>query len=162
MPKSITVIIYLLAVLLICLQYSCDPIEKNNDMSINEKTEAGLKKSIEKLIAPDDDYGIEDLDAIYHKDMIVILIDHLDNKKLFRKDEFMSMIAKKVEEKDEEDNTWVQFHHIDVTDDKGLIIMKRKVNLTGKKSQLHASIDFVWEDNRWQIIRENILSQPLY
>jgi len=39
--------------------------------------------------------------------------------------------------------------------------VKRRVSLTEKKSELTVILDFIWEDNRWQLIRENIFSNLL-
>ena len=127
----------------------------------DEKTEVGLKKAIGRLITPDANFGINDLDSIYHEDMVVVMIDEKDNKAVFYKEKFKHMIAKKLNTKDGQDNTWVKFHHTEIMGDKAFMVMTRKVNITGEKRKLQVSLDFVWEDMRWQITKENIYSQPL-
>ena len=48
-----------------------------------------------------------------------------------------------------------------VNKDNGHIKVKRRVNLTDRKNELTVFLDFIWSDNLCQIIRENILSNPL-
>ena len=127
----------------------------------DEKTEEGLKKAIYRLIEPDENFGIAALDSIYHDDMVVVMIDANDNKNVFRKEAFKKLIASKLEGEERTKNTWAKFIHTEINQDKGHIVVKRRVNLTEQKSELTVILDFVWEDNRWQIIRENILSHPL-
>lgn len=127
----------------------------------DEKTEKGLVKAINRLIEPDEDFGIAVLDSIYHKDMIVIMIDENDRKTVFRKKAFMELISSKLQGDEGTNNTWAKFIHTEVNQDRGHIVVKRRVKLTEEKSELTVILDFVWEDNRWQITRENILSKPI-
>ncbi|TMM55788.1 nuclear transport factor 2 family protein [Maribacter algarum] len=127
----------------------------------DEKTELGLKRAINRLIEPDENFGVAQLDAIYHDDMMVIMIDPNDNKTTFKKDAFKELIASKLEGEERTKNSWAKFIHLEVNEDRGHIVVKRRVNFTEEKSELIVILDFVWEDNRWQIIRENILIQPL-
>lgn len=153
--------ISLILFLTVSLIYSCNESKTKTMEQNNEKTEAGLKRAVQKLITPDKDFGVKDLDAIYHDDMIVIIIDDQDNKQVFNKKEFIKIIESKLKTDESENNKWVKFHHVEVNQNKGLTIMTRKVNLTGEKRKLHVSIDYVWESNRWQITREHLYSQPL-
>lgn len=123
---------------------------------LDEKTELGLIKAINKLIEPDESFGMATLDAIYHDDMIVIMIDKNDDETIFKKDAFKKLIASKLEGEERTKNTWAKFIHTEVNQDKGHIVVKRRVNLTEEKSELTVILDFVWEDNRWQITREVI------
>lgn len=124
----------------------------------DKKTEFGLKKAINRLIKPGENFGMTTLDSIYHDDMIVIMIDQNDNKSIFRKDAFKKLIASKLDGEERTNNTWAKFVHIEVNQDKGHIVVKRRVNLTEEKSELTVILDFIWKDNRWQIIREVILT----
>ena len=126
----------------------------------DEKTEEGLKKVINRLIEPDEDFGIATLDAIYHDDMIVVMIDENDHKSIFRKEAFKKLIASKLEGDERTKNTWAKFIHIEVNKDNGHIVVKRRINLTNRINELTVILDFLWFNNRWQIIRETILSKP--
>ncbi len=148
-----------LNILLISLViFSCN--EPKNQISYmkqqDEQTEKGLIKSINRLIEPDENFGLATLDSIYHNDMIVIMIDQNDNKNIFKKDEFKTLIASKLEGEERTKNTWAKFIHTEVNQDKGHIVVKRRVSLTEENNELTVILDFVWEENRWQIIREVI------
>lgn len=128
----------------------------------DKKTEEGLKASLNQLINPDENFGRDELKLIYHDELVVIMIDTKDNKNVFRKPEFVALIGTKLDNKEEhKSNNWAKFHHIEVNGNKGYIIVERKLNLTGSKTKLLVAIDFVWENKRWQIIRENIYAQEL-
>ena len=127
----------------------------------DEKTVKGLKKAINRLIEPDENFGMDALDAIYHDDMVVVMIDENDNKNVFQKDAFKKLIASKLEGEERTKNTWAKFIHIEVNKDKGHIVVKRRINLTDQKNELTVFLDFLWLEDRWQIIRENILSRSL-
>lgn len=124
----------------------------------DEKTVSGLKKALYRLIEPDENFGLETLDSIYHNDMLVIMIDEEDTKNEFRKEEFKKLIASKLEGEQRTNNTWAKFIHLEVNNDKGHIVVKRKINLTDKQKEITVILDFVWEENRWQIIREVIFT----
>lgn len=147
-------------VLLSIVMFSCNESKNKNSRmkKQDEKTELGLKKALNRLIEPDENFGIAQLDAIYHDDMIVIMIDPNDNKTIFKKEAFKKLIASKLEGEERTKNTWARFIHSEVNQDKGHIVVKRRINLTEEKSELIVVLDFVWEENRWQIIREVIFS----
>ncbi len=147
-------------VVLSIVMFSCNEYKNENSKmkKQDEKTELGLKKALNRLIEPDENFGIAQLDAIYHDDMIVIMVDPNDNKTIFKKEAFKKLIASKLEGEERTKNTWAKFIHSEVNQDKGHIVVKRRINLTEEKSELIVILDFVWEENRWQIIREVIFS----
>lgn len=140
------------------MMLSCNESKKQiTTMKIlDEKTELGLIKAINRLIEPDENFGMATLDAIYHDDMTVIMIDKNDEETIFKKDAFKKLIASRLEGEERTKNTWAKFIHTEVNQDKGHIVVKRRVNLTEEKSELIVILDFVWQDNRWQITREVI------
>ena len=77
-------------VVLSIVMFSCNEYKNENSKmkKQDEKTELGLKKALNRLIEPDESFGIAQLDAIYHDDMIVIMIDPNDNKTIFKKEAF--------------------------------------------------------------------------
>lgn len=155
--KSIQLIIVLIAF----ANHSYGQVHKKNNMYIDEKTEEGLLVAINRLIEPDDNFSIATLDSIYHDDMVVIMFDEEGNKNVFNKEAFKILIASKLEDKMNKKNSWAKFLHVELNQEKGHIVVKRRVNLTETKSELTVILDFVWEDDRWQIIRENIFSHSI-
>jgi hypothetical protein len=140
------------------MMLSCNESKKQNTTMklLDKKTELGLIKAINRLIEPDENFGMATLDAIYHDDMTVIMIDKNDDETIFKKDAFKKLVASRLEGEERTKNTWAKFIHTEVNLDKGHIIVKRRVNLTEEKSELTVILDFVWQDNRWQITREVI------
>ena len=122
------------------------------------KTEEGLKKALNRLIEPDENFGMDLLNAIYHDSLTVIMIDPNDHKTIFKKDAFKKLIASKLEGDEKNKNTWAKFIHIEVNQDKGHIVVKRRINLGDEKKEIIVILDFIWEEDRWQIIREVIFS----
>ncbi len=144
------------------LLFSCkDPKNQNQNMKHqDEQTEKGLIKAINRLIKPDKNFSLATLDSIYHDDMIVIMIDQNDNKNILKKDEFMTLIASKLEGEERTKNTWAKFIHTEVNQNNGHIVVKRRVNLTEKNNELTVILDFLWEEDHWQITREVIFTHP--
>ncbi|MGQ7845184.1 hypothetical protein ACUNV4_11955 [Granulosicoccus sp. 3-233] len=54
---------------------------------------------------------------------------------------------------------WAQYHLVEADDTRGHILISRRNNVTGRRQLLTLSIDFVLEDDRWQISREVIMSR---
>lgn len=126
------------------------------------KTEEGLKATLQKLINPSDDFGREELELIYHNEMLVLIIDDKGKKNELKKPEFVQLIGAKLDNREEhKNNNWAKFHHISINGNNGHIIVERKLNLTGAKTKLLVNIDFIWQDERWQITREVIYSMNL-
>lgn len=126
------------------------------------KSEEGLKVSLLKLINPSINFGRDDLEVIYHDEILIIIIDEKGNKKEFKKSEFIELIGLKLDNLEEhKNNNWAKFHHVNVKGNNGHIIVERKLNLTGIKTKLLVNIDFIWQDEHWKIIREVIYSMSL-
>jgi len=126
---------------------------------MNNKTITDLKKTIESLIKAGTTFDLERLERTYHDNLKVIMIDENGQKMISDKESFKSLFRTKLENGDEPLNDWAEFNHIEQTKDKGLIIVTRKVNLTGVEKEIVLSIDLVWENDRWQVIREVIFTR---
>ncbi|WP_298419249.1 hypothetical protein [uncultured Kordia sp.] len=122
------------------------------------KTTTGLQKTIETLIKAGTSFDLEKLNKLYHNDLQVIMIDTEKQKMLATKTEFIQLFEAKKANNEQDLNTWAAIHHVHVKENTGLVILDRKVNLTGTESLINLNIDFVWEDNRWQVTREVILT----
>lgn len=122
------------------------------------KTESGLQETIEMLIQAGTSFDLELLDQLYHKDLQIIMLDAEKQKMLANKTAFMELFAAKKAANEQDLNTWSAIHHVGVKDNLGVVIIERKVNLTGTENFISLVIDFIWEDNRWQVVREVILT----
>lgn len=125
------------------------------------RNQSELKKTIEDLIKAGTTFDVEQLELIYHKELQVIMIDVGGQKMISNKESFKELFSMKRKNGEPPLNTWAEFYHIQVNDNSGHVIVNRKVNLTGEEQNLTLSIDLVWEADRWQVIREVIVAQPI-
>lgn len=126
---------------------------------MKKKSEQQIKETIENLIQAGTRYDINQLELIYHKSLQVIMINETGDKMISNKQDFKDLFQSKLNNGDAPLNTWALFNHIDVQENKGHVIITRKVNLTGKEQKLILSIDLIKEENRWQVTREIIVTQ---
>ncbi len=124
-------------------------------------SEIDVKKTIEQLIKSGTTFNLNQLELLYHKNIEVIMLDDKGNKMLTDKTGFKNIFKQKKDNGDPPLNTWAEFHHISTHENNGHVILTRKVNLTGEEKKLTLSIDLIFEDNRWQVTREVIFSQPI-
>lgn len=116
-----------------------------------------VKAVLDELIqsASNSDFTI--LDSIYHEDMSINLLDselelHRSDKK-----EFIEQVIRGTKSA-QSPSSWAKYHLVEADETDGHVIISRKVNLTGTEKIVSLSIDFIHEDNRWQIIREVIFA----
>lgn len=129
---------------------------KSNKME--RKSEIGIKNTIESLIKTATNFNIDKLESIYHNNLKIIMIDAVGQKMISNKQRFINLFQFKRDNGDAPLNTWAEFNHIEHNGNNGHVILKRKVNLTGVEQKIALSIDLVWEENRWQVIREVIFT----
>ncbi|WP_271784235.1 nuclear transport factor 2 family protein [Aquimarina algiphila] len=120
-----------------------------------------VKKTIERLIEAGTSFDVEELESIYHDNLQVIMID--DKGQLMNADKanFKNLFQMKRDNEEAPLNTWAEFNHIEADEQTAHVLITRKVKLTEEERKLVLSIDLVREDNRWQVTREVIFSQPI-
>ncbi len=126
---------------------------------MKKQSEMGLKKTVENLIKAGTTFDVEQLELIYHRELKVIMMDNKGQIMISNKETFKNLFQVKKENGDSPLNDWAEFHHIETNENNGHVIVTRKVNLTGIEQKIILSIDLIWEENRWQVIREVILSK---
>ncbi|MGK0414433.1 MAG: sucrose-6-phosphate hydrolase SacC (GH32 family) [Polaribacter sp.] len=129
-------------------------------MKQEHQTEIVLKQTIENLIQVATNFDIEHLKLIYHDNMQVIMINKDGQKMISDKEAFVNLFQTKKNDGETSLNTWAEFNHIEVHENKGHVIVTRKINLTGEEQKITLSIDLIWEDKRWQVTREVIFTHP--
>jgi hypothetical protein len=117
-----------------------------------------VKATLDALINGVSEHGLEVLDLTYHADMQIYMMQ--GSETLIRNDKsgFMAYIATVMGEAVGDHNVWARYHLVEADDKNAHILISRKNNLTGKEEIVTLSIDFIFEDGRWQIIREVILT----
>lgn len=130
-------------------------------MTIKNQLTADIKETIEQLIKAGTTFDVEKLENIYHKELEVIMIDEKGETMFADKEAFKSLFQTKQDNAEAPLNNWAVFHHIKANNRSGHVLISRKVKLTDEERKLVLSIDLIHENNRWQVTREVIFSQPL-
>lgn len=126
-------------------------------MIMNDKNEAGVRATIEQLIEAGTSSDLSELKTIYHADMQIIMLDHESGEiNRFNKQSFISMLENMMTNQNPSDNKWAKFHTIDVEDNRGHVLITRKVPMGDQRKELTLSIDLLYEADRWQVTREVI------
>lgn len=129
-------------------------------MTLENSQQKSVREAIDNLIQTATSYDTDVLDRIYHNDLEVIMVDADDNVNKADKQGFISLFKSKKEAGDPPMNTWAKYHLIEVKDDKAHVLLKRKNDLSGINMILTLSIDLVFQDDRWQVLREVIVLSP--
>ena len=133
---------------------------KRNTMSTQNPRVEEVKQVMNDLIQIATSYDIDELDRIYHDDMSVLMIDTEGSVNTANKADFIQIFQAKKDAGEPPMNTWADFHRIDVDGDKAHVLVSRKNDLSGQNMILLLSIDFIFQDNRWQVTREVIFLRP--
>ncbi|WP_299677461.1 hypothetical protein [uncultured Dokdonia sp.] len=120
--------------------------------------EQEIKTVIEHLIKAGTTYDIVQLELVYHDDLEVFMF--AENRKIqtFSKKDFKQLFITKRANNEPPLNNWALFNDIQVKEDKAHVLITRKVKLLDTNQKIRLSIDLIFEDNRWQVIREVIFS----
>ncbi|MBH0021166.1 hypothetical protein I6F40_12515 [Pseudoalteromonas sp. SWXJ133] len=128
-------------------------------MTTKNPYKVAVKEAIDSLIKSASNHDIDALNLIYHDNMQVVMIDPSGQVHKADKVAFKAMIEAN-KNNGAPMNTWAKFHHVEANPETGLVVLSRKNNLAGKDMMLDLSIDFVYENGRWQVIREVIFLHP--
>lgn len=115
-----------------------------------------LKAALDSLIHAASHSDVDMLDRIYHQDMKILMLTPDGSLNVSDKAAFMDFIKAAMGGEDKP-NTWAKYHSVSVEGDTGHIFLSRRNNLMGAERHITLSIDFVFEDDRWQITREVIV-----
>lgn len=127
---------------------------------LSEKSKTGVRATIDALMEAGITSDLTGLDQIYHRDMRIVMIDPQGEASRFDKPAFMEMLQNSVSGTNPEDHRWAQYNSIEANGDKGHVAITRKVPLGGDRMILNLSIDLLFEDGRWQVVREVIFARP--
>lgn len=124
-------------------------------MSTNQY-EIEIKQLIDDLIQSATTYDVDALERIYHDDMQVIMLDPQGQIMLADKAAFKGLFATKRDNNEPALNTWADFHRIEADENKGHVLISRKIKLMEEEQKTTLSIDLVNNESNWQVIREVI------
>lgn len=130
-------------------------------MTKSTHTVEAIKAAIEHLIDRATNYDIEALEHIYHDDLHITMINPDKSVKTANKKMFQALFAARKAQGDAQMNTWADWHHIHINKDNAVVVLSRINSVGGEEMKLECSIDLVFEEARWQVIREEIFFRPL-
>ena len=131
-------------------------------MTQSTHTKEQVQAKIDELIQKATSYDIESLNQIYHDNLNIIMIDNKDKINTFNKTQFKDLFANKKKAGNDQMNTWVKYHHIHIQGNDAVVVLSRINDLNGVEMKLSCSIDLIFEDGRWQVLREEIFLNPLH
>lgn len=127
---------------------------------MTDRTEAGLRARIEELMKAGVSADMETLDGIYHDDIVVMDLSIDGRLMTLHKKDFMALLEQTFKDENPEDHMWARIHSVTVSGDRGHVLISRKIPVGGPNMKIDLSIDFVFQDGRWQVIREVNFSRP--
>lgn len=127
---------------------------------MTEKTTEALQAKVQDLMKYGVSANLEELDKIYHEDLVVMDLSIEGRFISLKKQEVLGMLKEVFKDKSPENNMWSKIHSLTVSGDRGHVLISRKIPLGGPKMHIELSIDFVFEGGRWQVMREVNFSRP--
>ena len=127
---------------------------------MTDNSREALQAKVQDLMKYGTSANMEELDKIYHKDIVVMDL-HIDGRLVtLNKQDFMAMLKEAFKDKIPEEHMWAKIHSLTVNGNHGHVLISRKIPVGGPKMHIELSIDFCFEDGRWQVTREVNFSRP--
>ncbi len=127
---------------------------------MSEKTEASLSHRINELMKAGVSADLPALENIYHQDLQIMILDHTGQLMVMDKATCLDMLEQVFKDENPDDHLWSKLHAVNVSGDTGHVLISRILPLGGSKMMVDLSIDFVFEDGRWQVVREVNFARP--
>ncbi|QFT55897.1 hypothetical protein [Microbulbifer sp. THAF38] len=119
-----------------------------------------IEAFIDYLVQAGVHYRVDELESVYHRDMQVYMLDESDQLTVADKTAFIDLFKQKRDAGELPLNGWTKIHHVAANNNSALVIFSRRNNLSGQERKLRLGIDLIYEDGRWQVIREIIFLEP--
>lgn len=131
-------------------------------MSQEPHTVQDIRTAMDNLIDRATNFDVDALETIYHKDFHTTLVMPDSSVATYTKEEFINHFRKQAEEGTTQLNTWADWHDFHVLGDSGVSVLSRKHSgMNGEEMKLLCNIEWRFEDDRWQVLREAIFLRPL-
>ncbi|NRD74806.1 DUF4440 domain-containing protein [Shewanella sp. VB17] len=125
-------------------------------------TKKAIRAAMDNLIDRATNFDVEALETIYHKDFHTTLVMPDSTVMTYNKDEFKAHFAKQAKESNAKLNPWADWHDFHVLGDTAVCVLSRiHSGMNGEEMKLLCNIEFRFEDERWQVIREQIFLRQL-
>lgn len=129
-------------------------------MEANSPQAAEIKAEIDKLIDHVSRGELDILETLYHDDMKIYMLNKGGENtelQIIDKSGFIAHLNDTIKGGNFP-NTWARFHVVEADQKNGHVVISRKTNLGTEGKVISLSIDFIFEDGRWQITREVIFA----
>lgn len=127
---------------------------------MSEQAETSLRTRIDELMKAGVSANLQALQSIYHKDLQIMMLDNNGQLMTMDKPACLNMLEQTFKNENPDDHMWSNIHAVSATGDTGHVLISRKIPMGGPKMMVDLSIDFVFEDGRWQVIREVNFARP--
>ncbi|MCG7622009.1 hypothetical protein [Epibacterium sp. Ofav1-8] len=127
---------------------------------MTQTPEQALQDKVQDLMTFGTSANMAELDRIYHDDIVVMDLSIDGRLVTLDKQGFMALIGESFKDKIPEEHMWSKIHSLTVSGDRGHVLISRKIPVGGPRMHIDLSIDFVFEEGRWQVTREVNFSRP--
>jgi len=127
---------------------------------MTQTPEQALHDKVQDLMTFGTSANMAELDRIYHDDIVVMDLSIDGRLVTLDKQGCMALIGESFKDKIPEEHMWSKIHSLTVSGDRGHVLISRKIPVGGPRVHIDLSIDFVFEEGRWQVTREVNFSRP--
>ena len=131
-------------------------------MSTSTHTKEAIRAAMDHLIDRATQFDVDALETIYHKDFHTTLVAPDGEVTTYDKQGFITHFRKQAEEGKTQLNSWAEWHDFHVLGDSAVCVLTRKHSgMSGEEMKLLCNIEWRFESDRWQVLREQIFLRPL-
>ncbi len=125
-------------------------------------TNEAIRSAMDHLIDRATHFDVQALETIYHKDFHTTLVMPDSSVMTYNKEEFITHFSKQAKEGKTPLNTWADWHDFHVLGDTAVCVLSRKHSgMNGEEMKLLCNIEFRFESNQWQVLREQVFLRPI-
>lgn len=120
-----------------------------------------IVKETQKLIKSGTSYDLAALDSIYSAELRIVRLDEKGNVLVINKAENMKFFRAKRQSGAAPLSKETEFHYAEVIGNRGYVFLTRVMKLSDRWEELKYHIEWKYENNRWQVVHENVYAQPI-
>lgn len=125
-------------------------------------TKEAIRATMDHLIDRATQFDIDALDTLYHRDFHTTLVMPDSSVVTYDKEGFKAHFAQQAAEGKTRLNTWADWHDFHILGDSAVCVLSRiHSGMNGEEMKLLCNIELRFEDDRWQVLREQIFLRPL-
>lgn len=125
-------------------------------------TNADIRAAMDHLIDRATHFDTAALYSIYHDDFHTTLVMPDSQVQTYDKQAFIDHFEEQAKQNPTPLNPWADWHDFHILGDSAVCVLSRiHSGMNGEEMKLLCNIEWRFEDNRWQILREQIFLRPL-